>query len=909
MKYIAVVIILLGFVAAHGQGVERVSKPAIDTSVFGKWPHLGVTGISSDGNYIFYEVVNNIMSTTIVKSVDGRWQKQYDGAFGFQFIYDYTLLLFRRADSLFLLHLGTDSIESIAHVGGALLFQDGFNSRVLYGVPGSRVIKILDIATRKEQMYQDVEHYQLNEAGSVLLLARIIAGDSSQVSRILSWVDLHTGAETALWRSTKDVIDHMVFDRSGLQLAFLVHDTTGGRDYTSLWYYSLGSPAAIQLLNDRSKGVLAGESISGDPQFSMDGSRIFFILRKPGEKREEPIGRGTQVDVWNYKDVLLQSQQLVNTKYSPQPRTLLALVDVPKGSLAGPGLIRLGGEGDKLLTPTNTVTGDYLLVANYQQPVDMQESWWNPAARPSVQLVSLRDGKRQVLRYSQQPSRNTSYALSPGGKFLLCFGDPTDKDTALQWYSYELGTSTTRCLTKNVPVAFNVEMDEYDMPISHLFPYQRWNGQVFAGWVVNNETVLVYDRFDVWALDPTGKSRPFNLTEGYGRKHQVRLSIMNSKHLWQLGDTLMLQAMDIRTKESGYFIKVLGKAGLRKLFMGPFKCDDVQIVAKKDNDLLAVLETAVSPPNCYKVGDGKIVAQLSDIQPQKKYNWLTDELVNWTTSDGRPGMGILYKPENFDSTQKYPLILHYYEQKSDQLHEFIYPEFTQSEINIPYFVSRGYLIFIPDIHYKIQEPGASALNYIVSAGKMLIKRSYVDGRHIGLQGHSFGGYQTQFVITHSNLFAAAMSGSGWPNFISRYGSLIGVKSGEFTTETKRSRIGATLWERPDLYIKNSPIFYVDKITTPLLMMNNKQDDQVPFTQGIEMFTAMRRLGKKAWMLQYDNGNHIAGEANAIDYTIRVDQFFDHYLKGKPAPKWMVEGIPATMKGIDAGYELMPGREP
>jgi dipeptidyl aminopeptidase/acylaminoacyl peptidase len=181
---------------------------------------------------------------------------------------------------------------------------------------------------------------------------------------------------------------------------------------------------------------------------------------------------------------------------------------------------------------------------------------------------------------------------------------------------------------------------------------------------------------------------------------------------------------------------------------------------------------------------------------------------------------------------------------------------------------------------------------------------------MGLQGHSFGGYQTQYIIAHSKLFAAAMSSSGWADLIGRYGSILlrGV-SGHYTTEVDRSRIGATLWERPDLYIKNSAIFSADKITTPLLMMNNKRDDQVPFPLGVELFTALQRLGKKAWMLQYDEGEHMVYGKGAIDLTIRVNQFFDHYLKGAPAPKWMVEGIPAYMKGFETGFELMPGREP
>jgi pimeloyl-ACP methyl ester carboxylesterase len=180
---------------------------------------------------------------------------------------------------------------------------------------------------------------------------------------------------------------------------------------------------------------------------------------------------------------------------------------------------------------------------------------------------------------------------------------------------------------------------------------------------------------------------------------------------------------------------------------------------------------------------------------------------------------------------------------------------------------------------------------------------------MGLVGHSFGGFETNYIITHSHLFAAAVSTSGQTDFVSGYDYLNGGVGGrQAVYELGQSRIGATLWQRPDLFIENSAVLHADQVTTPVLLMANKKDGVVPFEQGIEFFLALRRLQKKAWLLQYDHGGHMAdGEgddsgADDKDFTIRSRQFFDYYLEGKTPPKWMTEGIPASMKQIDNGFE-------
>ena len=297
--------------------------------------------------------------------------------------------------------------------------------------------------------------------------------------------------------------------------------------------------------------------------------------------------------------------------------------------------------------------------------------------------------------------------------------------------------------------------------------------------------------------------------------------------------------------------------------------------------------------------------KISDANPQmKNYQWGSAEQISWTSLDNIPLQGLLYKPEGFDPTKKYPMMVYFYEKMSDGLHTHYVPAPIRSMMNFSLYTSNGYLVFVPDIVYKIGFPGESAHNCIMPGVTQLISKGFVDEKNIGIQGHSWGGYQIAYLITRTNLFKAAEAGAPVVNMISAYG---GVRwetglSRMFQYEKSQTRLGGSLWEKPMLYIENSPIFFADKVQTPLLMMHNDADGAVPWYQGIEMYMAMRRLNKPVWMLNYNGEGHgLTLRQDKTDFAIRMMQFFDHYLKGAPMAPWMNEGVPAIEKGITKGY--------
>ena len=290
--------------------------------------------------------------------------------------------------------------------------------------------------------------------------------------------------------------------------------------------------------------------------------------------------------------------------------------------------------------------------------------------------------------------------------------------------------------------------------------------------------------------------------------------------------------------------------------------------------------------------------KISNVNPQiMDFAWGDAELVAWNSLDGIPLQGVLIKPANFDPGTRYPVIVYFYRFFSQRLYEFN-QMVVNHRPNFPFYTSNGYAVFLPDIRFDIGHPGFSATKCLVPGVQKLIDMGVADPQAIGLHGHSWSGYQTAFAITQTNIFSCAIAGAPVSNMTSAY-SGIRWQSGlarQFQYEKTQSRIGGSLWESPELYIENSPVFFADRIQTPLLIMFGDEDGAVPWYQGIELYLAMRRLEKDCVFLQYrGEPHHPQKYANKLDYSIRMKEYFDHYLMGTPAPDWITKGVPYTGK--------------
>jgi dipeptidyl aminopeptidase/acylaminoacyl peptidase len=424
---------------------------------------------------------------------------------------------------------------------------------------------------------------------------------------------------------------------------------------------------------------------------------------------------------------------------------------------------------------------------------------------------------------------------------------------------------------------------------------------------------LVNDKYDVWKIDAEAKEASTAITKG--RKSKTVYRYINVQGIDEKFITpnqpLVFRTFNVENKNSG--ITIFQNIDGNTTFSFSDATNISSIIKADDSKILVFArESFISSPNLYSVDYGinddaatnSKSVKLSNTNPQQSnYSWGTAELFKWKAYTGRETEGILYKPENFDPKKKYPMIVYFYERLNNTLYNYQPPAPTPSRLNIPFFVSRGYVVFAPDIWYTTGHPGKNSFDYVVSGTRALIKQGFIDSTKIGLQGQSWGGYQAAHIITRTNLYAAAWAGAPVVNMFSAYGG-VRWESGlnrQMQYEKSQSRIGATIWEKPDLYIENSPLFHLQKVKTPLVIMSNDADGAVPWYQGIEFFTAMRRLNKPVWLLNYNGEAHnLVERKNRKDIQIREQQFFDWLLKGERAPKWITDGVPAVMKGRDLG---------
>lgn len=746
-----------------------------------------------------------------------------------------------------------------------------------------------NLATGEERTFAYVKQYFFAKFGQGLLL-HTTGSDSTWLPGVY-WYGLGADAPVRLHEAhTKHKITHLTIDEVGSQVAFIVDaDTTKALIRSpKLYHWAVGSSSATVLAEAGMNGMPAEWYVSEhfNPYFAKDGSKLYYgtspapVVQDTTKLDEEMV----KVEVWHWQDDYIYPEQNVRADRD-RKRSYLAVAHLPNRKLvqlASTDLqsIETGDEGNAPIA-LGTDDRQYRMART-----------WDVSAFQDIYLVDMETGQRKPIAKAVKGNAR----LSPAAKYVYWFSYP---DTA--WFAHHIANGTTVKLTAHIKVSFADEQDDHpDYP----GPYG------LAGWTANDDKVLLYDRYDIWQLDPSGTLPPKNLTAS-GRSSNTVFRYVNLDREERFIDPagmLLLSAFNEVSKAAGYYKLAMSSSSLSKLMMTDHRYGGM-VKAKDAPTLLYTRESYREFPDLYLADlDFKATKKMSTANPQQQnYNWGTVELVKWTSLDNIPLEGLLYKPEGFDPTKKYPMIVYFYERNADNLHQHWKPEPIRSAVHRTMYTSNGYLVFVPDIVYKDGFPGESAHNCILPGVTHLIARGFVDTDNIGIQGHSWGGYQTAYLLTRTNMFKAAEAGAIVANMTSAYG---GIRWGSglarmFQYEKSQSRIGGTLWEKPLHYIENSPLFMADRIQTPLLLLHNDADDAVPWYQGIEMYLAMRRLDKPCWMLNYNGEPHWpVKRENRIDFQTRMMQFFDHYLKGAPMPQWMQRGVPAIEKGINQGLELM-----
>ena len=782
---------------------------------------------------------------------------------------------FAKGSKFLAVHLNRESRADTTHHGSDLLIRD-----------------LSSGATRN---IGNVGQYDFDAAGN-LLAYTVDAAD--HLGNGIYLVDLANGFTRPLDAMAEE-FDGLAWSDTGADLAVLRGTKLKGmkqNDNVLLAWTGLSAQGGNETTYDPSKasdfpkGFVLSQFAA--PRWSDDGSRVFVGIKQQEEelpKSEEPQAN---VDVWHWKDAEVQSVQMVRLQQELRS-TFASAVLVPS---------------DRFVQLTDSAMSTVQMVQDGSWGVGRNDTTYRGevawgGSHADYYRVNTATGTRSLIADKLWRTMGTS----PDSKWFLYL-----QNKHIYAYNAESGKS----------MEVDGGMNFVDTDDNHAYERPIWG---LAGWSSDGKSVLVYDKYDVWRLPLDGSGKPVNLTEGVGKAQQiqfrvVRLDLPNSggrggrgggrgglgggprteDHGIDLSKPITLSAYGEWTKKSGYWTLEPGQAPR------PLIYEDKMIgqasKAEAANRVIFTEQTFREFPD-YWASNTSFQAPVRETDADPfigEYAWGSRVLVDFTNSRGQHLQATLTLPAGYQPGKKYPMLVYFYEILSNTHHQFSMPTFDDRP-QMSTYASNGYLVLEPDVVYQIGAPGSSALDCVTSAVKKVIAMGYADPAHIGLQGHSWGGYQSSYILTQSNLFAAVVTGAPPTDLISFYDELYPgtgtVQQG--ITEVGQVRMGGdvTPWNHTALYEEQSPLFNVPKITTPFMILQGTADNAVDWDQGLEFYNAARRNGKKVIFLSYPGEpHHLAKKPNQIDFQIRMKQFFDHYLKGTPEPDWMKHGVPQVDKG-------------
>jgi acetyl esterase/lipase len=761
----------------------------------------------------------------------------------------------------------------------------GGNAAVRDDRPKGSDLLLRELATAQEINIGNVAEFAFDKKGRYLAW---IIDAQDKTGNGVQYRDLASGTIRSIDSDDKAVYARPAWTEEGEALAVLkgVEDKAYEDKLYSVIGFNNFGPSGPQksVFNPADfSDFPAGMTVSPNrtPSWTKDLSALTFgihsLKKKENAQGERGSNSGNTADdaasedkvdlvIWNYKDPRLQSQQQVQEN---QDKSFSFLAEFRP---AEKKFIRLADETVRDVTPAPE---HKFAVGRSVAPYELMSNL-DGRNFSDVYAVNMQTGDRKL---AVKQSRWT-YGASPAGTHFAYYTDG-------HYWVYDMTAGQATNITKSVPVSFIDTEDDHniDRPPAP-----------FVGWATDGKSVLLSDNWDIWQVSINGGTGT-NLTVN-GKKDQIRyrrpVVFDPDQRGFDLTKPLYLDAYGEWTKKNGIGLIEPGKPGVNRLMWDDASYGGL-IKAKKADVYLHTRQTFKDAPDFYvtdaSIKNGQKITELS--AQQQPFLWSSGTiLVDYVSAKGDKLQGALHLPANYEKGKQYPTIVYFYEKMSQNAFQYARP--TANGFNAAVYNSNGYAVFNPDITYKVNDPGMSAVWCMVPAVKAAIATGVIDPKRIGIHGHSWGGYQTAFLITQTDIFAAAIAGAPLTDMISMYGIIYkntGVTNGEIF-EASQGRFTSGPWENWEAYTRNSPVAQAAKVKTPLLMLHNDKDGAVDFTQGMEYFNTLRRMQKPVVLLEYPGENHnLAKKANQKDYTVRMKEFFDHYLMGKPMPKWYEQGVP------------------
>jgi dipeptidyl aminopeptidase/acylaminoacyl peptidase len=893
------VILILGLAAVLS---AQTGTKVLTLDDYPRWSHIVTPGISPDGNWLSYGMRPNGGDDKLVIQ-NLTTDKVYEIPFGTRPVFSensrwaaYMVGLAKaEAEKLRkekkpipqkaeLLNLASGEKYAVENASSFYLSKNSKFIAIKKAKPeeaksaGSDLI-LRSLETGSVQNIGNVSEFQFNKPGTIL--AYLLDAAEKKGNGIYA-IELGSGLLNALDTADAD-FSQMTWDKEGTSLAVLrgiKKKELTQRENSLLAFTGLdkGKPARMEYDPakdpDFPKDMVISERVSPETRrgaaeaterkcmfWSEDDSRIFCGIKEQDKEPEESKTPVANVDVWHWKDERIQSEQMIRAENDRNFTYRSVFL------LNNRKFVRLTDE--KMRTITITQNGKWGIGRDDKPYLSDLETM-----QADYYCVNTATGERKVIvKGIRRPMGD-----SPDSKHFLYL-----KDKQLRLYSLEDGKTAN--ISEKTGVSFVNEEDD------HIYEKPAYG---VAGWTKDGKAVIVNHRYDIWSL-PLDAGNPKNITGGMGTRDEIRFRYVKldpEERVIDSAKPLLLSAYGEWTKKSGYYSLRIGQESRRLIFED--KSLGLPLKAKNSDRLVFTMETFVDFPDYYVSGtDFANPKKVTEANPQQKeYAWGSRILIDYVNGKGDKLQATLTLPAGYEKGKRYPMLVYIYEKMSQRHHEYSMPVYDDRP-HMSTYASDGYLFLMPDIIYAGGRPGDCAVDCVRSAVKKVIELGYADPKRIGLQGHSWGGYETGFLITQTDLFACAVAGAAAANLFSDYNQVYkstGTNNNAYH-ERSQGRIGTNPWKDAELYWSQSSIQQATKITAPFLLLHGSEDGAVDWMQALEYYNAARRLGKKVIFLSYPGEpHHLTKEENQKDFLIRMKQFFDHYLKGSPAPDWMENGV-------------------
>jgi dipeptidyl aminopeptidase/acylaminoacyl peptidase len=868
--YLFFIILVISYNSGYGQ--INKPKPILDIHAADNFAEISSATISNNGNYIFYTAYQNANSSSgdvILKSTIGNFQKEFPKLEQVRFSPGSNFLLGKQDNNLIIFNLKSHNTTTLLNVSN---YESFINRKVEYlAAQYSNSKDKFSLSRLDGKSLFETDHissFKISAGGNFCLTT----GTDGDVVII----DIKTLTKTKFHRDFS--ASNFTFSDDENQLIF----TTGSDDDIKIWHFKNGDQKSTFLTDNSSKNITKELEIKVGSNwgFSKNGKLFFLNLDNIESKTIDT----SLVSIWNYQDQYLNSH--ISTSWGKSEAGFdkhhLAVLDIENSEIK-----QLLFDKEKVVDFKHET--DSLLIGEsyYGRSEDVD---FLPSAKHKYFICNTKTGIKKQFKEVHHPIEEVS--ISPTGNFIIYYNSDS-----LNYFLYRMIDGIEINLTSLSKANFG------RISLTNSTPYNDVPPGIVA-WGENDEYLLIGGDYDVWKFSLRKEIPPVNITSeirgdqkivfylGYGDRGKTL--VKNKK--------VILSGFNVVTKDFGFFeIDPSLKENAKLLSMQPIYSGDLlsiyaqaNIIKANDADKFVIRYSKKGDyPNNYFTADFKTFKPLSNLEPQSQYNWLKAELHDYFDEDGNLLQGILFKPEDFDSTKIYPVIFNFYTLESNLLNNFVSPALSGTDISIPHMVSDGYLVFQPDIFIYDGQPGKSALRSVLASVKYLTQKRFVNPKKLAISAHSFGGYEAGYIVTHTDLFTAAIVAAGVTNLTSIYNSIWGENgvSDQSYVKTGPYRMVKDLSDAPDLYLENSSIVFSKNMNTPLLMMHNINDGMVPFDQGRSFFIQLRSLQKKVWLLSYKGETHtIRGDAQKIDYFNKINGFLGYYLKDQPKPIWLDQYI-------------------